>query len=277
MEPGACLGVIGYQPFIGNVRSYYNNFSECRHYPTNWGSSTVRKLAELGHVQPYQGCLKTGPPVLKTEPIVIKEERVSPPYGLSPTYDYIKVGNDSSGMPSGGSDETDSHKITNSNEFTNSSSGDDMPDELDGEENTRNLGKRRCIDSHLQEPERKKQCRRNADKIKLTEIPIPQRNHANARERTRTHSVNDAFVTLRSLVPTEPPDRKLSKIETLRLASSYIGHLNALLINCPDMKLNSYESLLRSGRYHYTTCSAGADRICTFCISFLRALESGNY
>jgi hypothetical protein len=35
-----------------------------------------------------------------------------------------------------------------------------------------------------------------------------------------------AFALLRSLIPTEPPDRKLSKIETLRLATSYIQHLN---------------------------------------------------
>ena len=30
---------------------------------------------------------------------------------------------------------------------------------------------------------------------------------------------------LRELIPTEPVDRKLSKIETLRLATSYIEHL----------------------------------------------------
>lgn len=41
-------------------------------------------------------------------------------------------------------------------------------------------------------------------------------------------SVNTAFATLRTLIPTEPEDRKLSKIETLRLACSYIAHLAAL-------------------------------------------------
>nr|CAD7194856.1 unnamed protein product [Timema douglasi] len=46
--------------------------------------------------------------------------------------------------------------------------------------------------------------------------------------------VNSAFTTLRTLIPTEPVDRKLSKIETLRLASSYISHLQAqLLADCP--------------------------------------------
>ncbi|CRL02344.1 CLUMA_CG015595, isoform A [Clunio marinus] len=57
-----------------------------------------------------------------------------------------------------------------------------------------------------------------------------QRNQANARERYRTHSVNSAFNTLRLLIPTEPKNRKLSKIETLRLAKSYISHLSATLM-----------------------------------------------
>lgn len=43
-------------------------------------------------------------------------------------------------------------------------------------------------------------------------------------------SVNSAFSTLRTLIPTEPKDRKLSKIETLRLASSYISHLGTQLM-----------------------------------------------
>lgn len=56
-----------------------------------------------------------------------------------------------------------------------------------------------------------------------------QRQVANQRERDRTHSVNSAFIQLRNLIPTEPLDRKLSKIETLRLAGSYINHLNSVL------------------------------------------------
>ena len=43
-------------------------------------------------------------------------------------------------------------------------------------------------------------------------------------------SVNSAFHTLRLLIPTEPKNRKLSKIETLRLAKSYISHLGATLL-----------------------------------------------
>jgi len=62
----------------------------------------------------------------------------------------------------------------------------------------------------------------------------PVRQVANARERDRTHSVNSAFNALRGLIPTEPINRKLSKIETLRLACSYIAHLATILILSPE-------------------------------------------
>ena len=42
-------------------------------------------------------------------------------------------------------------------------------------------------------------------------------------------SVNTAFSRLRTMIPTQPADRKLSKIETLRLACSYITHLDTQL------------------------------------------------
>lgn len=53
----------------------------------------------------------------------------------------------------------------------------------------------------------------------------PKRGQANKRERVRTENVNAGFENLRKLIPTEPEDRKLSKIEVLRLATSYINHL----------------------------------------------------
>ena len=60
---------------------------------------------------------------------------------------------------------------------------------------------------------------------------------ANMRERDRTQSVNSAFSSLRELIPTEPLDRKLSKIETLRLATSYIQHLAVQLHAGPHNKI----------------------------------------
>lgn len=73
-------------------------------------------------------------------------------------------------------------------------------------------------------------CCNGADKKRGGIVVVRQRNSANARERERTQNVNTAFTALRTLIPTEPVDRKLSKIETLRLASSYISHLANVLI-----------------------------------------------
>ena len=50
-----------------------------------------------------------------------------------------------------------------------------------------------------------------------------------SKDKERSNSVNAAFSTLRMLIPTDPCDRKLSKIETLRLAKSYISHLHTVL------------------------------------------------
>lgn len=49
------------------------------------------------------------------------------------------------------------------------------------------------------------------------------------RERIRVVAFNVAFTELRKLLPTIPPDKKLSKIEILRLAICYISYLNHVL------------------------------------------------
>ncbi|XP_022199437.1 helix-loop-helix protein 1-like [Nilaparvata lugens] len=49
------------------------------------------------------------------------------------------------------------------------------------------------------------------------------------RERVRVEAFNVAFSELRKLLPTLPPDKKLSKIEILRLAICYIAYLNHVL------------------------------------------------
>ena len=53
---------------------------------------------------------------------------------------------------------------------------------------------------------------------------------ANVRERQRTQALNDAFNALRRIIPTLPSD-KLSKIQTLRLATKYIDFLCQILSN----------------------------------------------
>ncbi len=55
-----------------------------------------------------------------------------------------------------------------------------------------------------------------------------QRVMANVRERQRTQSLNDAFSQLRKIIPTLPSD-KLSKIQTLKLATRYIDFLYQVL------------------------------------------------
>ncbi|OTF70925.1 hypothetical protein BLA29_006638, partial [Euroglyphus maynei] len=52
-----------------------------------------------------------------------------------------------------------------------------------------------------------------------------QRVNANVRERLRTKSLNEAFGMLRQMIPTLPSD-KLSKFQTLKLASRYIQFLD---------------------------------------------------
>ncbi|XP_022257005.1 twist-related protein-like [Limulus polyphemus] len=49
-----------------------------------------------------------------------------------------------------------------------------------------------------------------------------RRLESNERERMRMHSLNDAFQSLREVIPHVAMERKLSKIETLTLAKNYI-------------------------------------------------------
>ncbi|CAL4116377.1 unnamed protein product, partial [Meganyctiphanes norvegica] len=58
---------------------------------------------------------------------------------------------------------------------------------------------------------------------------VKRRSSANKKERRRTMSINNAFAELRECIPNVPVDTKLSKIKTLRLATSYIGYLMEVL------------------------------------------------
>ncbi|KAL4222062.1 Pancreas transcription factor 1 subunit alpha [Mactra antiquata] len=65
---------------------------------------------------------------------------------------------------------------------------------------------------------------------------ILQRKAANMRERRRMKSINDAFDSLRKCIPvTESVDRKLSKVDTLKLAMSYISYLGDLIKSTSDI------------------------------------------
>ncbi|XP_068176955.1 heart- and neural crest derivatives-expressed protein 2 [Antennarius striatus] len=58
---------------------------------------------------------------------------------------------------------------------------------------------------------------------------VKRRPTANRKERRRTQSINSAFADLRECIPNVPADTKLSKIKTLRLATSYISYLMDIL------------------------------------------------
>ena len=69
--------------------------------------------------------------------------------------------------------------------------------------------------------------RRAATSAKQKEPAVVARR--NARERKRVKLVNDGFMRLRKHVPTDPKNKKLSKVKTLRSAIDYIRHLQHVL------------------------------------------------
>ncbi|XP_054743912.1 uncharacterized protein LOC129248401 [Anastrepha obliqua] len=69
----------------------------------------------------------------------------------------------------------------------------------------------------------------NTPSCATQEVLRKRRLAANARERRRMNSLNDAFDKLRDVVPSLGNDRRLSKFETLQMAQAYIGDLVKLL------------------------------------------------
>ncbi|RWS14604.1 pancreas transcription factor 1 subunit alpha-like protein, partial [Dinothrombium tinctorium] len=58
---------------------------------------------------------------------------------------------------------------------------------------------------------------------------VQQRQAANLRERRRMLSINEAFESLRAHIPTLPYEKRLSKVDTLKLAIGYIGFLSEMI------------------------------------------------
>ncbi|XP_065209710.1 uncharacterized protein LOC135838085 [Planococcus citri] len=91
-----------------------------------------------------------------------------------------------------------------------------------------------------------------------TIVPVKKRNTANKKERRRTQSINTAFAELRDRIPNVPSDTKLSKIKTLRLATSYISYLlDVLSSNDP---IESFKADLSN---HSARKSANLSAYCT--------------
>ena len=75
---------------------------------------------------------------------------------------------------------------------------------------------------------RKRKCEISPDDPK-SKIKQVRRGKANDRERSRMHGLNDALDELRGVLPTYPDESRLTKIETLRFAYSYIYALTNML------------------------------------------------
>uniref|UniRef100_A0A3Q2PS54 Musculin n=1 Tax=Fundulus heteroclitus TaxID=8078 RepID=A0A3Q2PS54_FUNHE len=95
------------------------------------------------------------------------------------------------------------------------------------------LNSGRFSDTHLDEEDAERrqiqQERSGLPKAQQKESRQSQRNAANARERARMRVLSKAFSRLKTSLPWVPADTKLSKLDTLRLASSYICHLRQIL------------------------------------------------
>ncbi|XP_066253823.1 pancreas transcription factor 1 subunit alpha-like [Euwallacea similis] len=75
----------------------------------------------------------------------------------------------------------------------------------------------------------KERTHRHRKRNKCPQQQIQQRQAANLRERKRMQSINDAFEGLRAHIPTLPYEKRLSKVDTLKLAIGYINFLSELV------------------------------------------------
>ncbi len=81
-----------------------------------------------------------------------------------------------------------------------------------------------------------------------------QRKAANHRERKRMVTLNDSFESLKCHIPTFSHEKKLSRIETLRLAISYISFMSELVHGNPSQlpatMAHSQQNFLPNGQYY---------------------------
>ncbi|XP_050314426.1 heart- and neural crest derivatives-expressed protein 2-like [Anthonomus grandis grandis] len=85
---------------------------------------------------------------------------------------------------------------------------------------------------------------------------VKRRTTANKKERRRTQSINNAYHDLRSCIPNVPDDTKLSKIKTLRLATSYISYLTRALEtdDTPGNFKAELGTLSKKSNKNYSSC-----------------------
>ncbi|XP_068094742.1 twist-related protein [Hyperolius riggenbachi] len=121
-------------------------------------------------------------------------------------------------------------------------------EELDRQQNKRACKKRRPSRKNQEDPDSPTSVKKNKKASSTGSSPQSfeelqtQRVMANVRERQRTQSLNEAFAALRKIIPTLPSD-KLSKIQTLKLASRYIDFL------CQVLQSDELDSKMASCSY----------------------------
>ncbi|XP_031156021.1 neurogenic differentiation factor 6-A [Sander lucioperca] len=94
--------------------------------------------------------------------------------------------------------------------------------------------------------------KKKASQARLERVRL-RRIEANARERNRMHSLNNALDRLRKVVPCHSRTQKLSKIETLRLARNYIWALGEILNTGKRPDLLTFVQTLCKGLSQPTT------------------------
>ena len=82
------------------------------------------------------------------------------------------------------------------------------------------------------------------------------------RERWRQQNVNMAFSELRKLLPSYPPDKKLSKVDILRSSIRYIRFLDTVLEKMDGMEeLENHTKANSTGQITSPCCGEGRDGI----------------
>lgn len=95
-----------------------------------------------------------------------------------------------------------------------------------------------------------------------SEVELQQlRQAANVRERRRMQSINEAFEGLRAHIPTLPYEKRLSKVDTLRLAIGYINFLSELVHS--DVPITSASSDSHAQPKKVIICHRGTSKSCS--------------
>lgn len=80
---------------------------------------------------------------------------------------------------------------------------------------------------------------------------VAQRRAANIRERRRMYNLNSAFDRLRKRVPTFAYEKRLSRIDTLRLAMTYIRFMSDLVNHGPEEEEEDVAGVVEAMDHHH--------------------------